>query len=60
MLRTVLLAALFTLFSGCASDSTQVSDADIQSDNQRLKAEAAALRNEINQQKAELEALKGK
>ncbi|NWF35363.1 S-adenosyl-L-homocysteine hydrolase [Mariprofundus sp. KV] len=60
MLRTVLLAALFTLFSGCASDGTQVSDADIQNDNQRLKAEAAALRNEINQQKAELEALKAK
>jgi len=60
MLRTILLAALFTLFSGCASDGTQVSDVDIQNDNQRLKAEAAALRNEINQQKAELEALKTK
>jgi len=60
MLRTILLAAFIALFSGCASDNSQLSDSEIQSENQRLKAEASALRSEINQQKAELEALKEK
>ena len=66
MLRTTMLIALLTLFSGCASidallfdanpDGTPIADPALQRENQQLKAEAAALREEVQKKREMLEA----
>ncbi|GAV20504.1 hypothetical protein MMIC_P1471 [Mariprofundus micogutta] len=57
MFRTVILAACLALLSGCASNDNQV-DPAARAENERLKAEAAALREAVVEQRATLESLK--
>jgi len=59
MFRITLLAAILVLIAGCAFDDHQAElDAAAQAENDRLKSEAATLRDAVAEQKMALEALK--
>jgi len=58
-----MLIALLSLMSGCASIDAFLFDSNpdeaaLQSENQRLKSEAATLRQSVDEKKQTLEALK--